>query len=195
MQGPHCPMHTLDLKADRLLCLISQRSFCLTKDCTVLIHHPFCSYHTVSSTRVAPRPLPAHILPLAECLPVLPAYAFHAPSCLAAGASRHPHDPSALVSRLSSLSHTQLLTLGYGAGNARAASAAPVLAMPSPTPTQAYGTHCPPTAAHSAAPSALTCSAASVSRRFRVLRLACIPLSVPTSQLSALSALPACQTD
>ena len=101
----------------------------------------------------------------------------HAPSGSATGASRLPHDPGMSVSRLSSLSFSQLLTLGYGAGNARAASAAPVLTIQPLTPTQAYGTHCPPMvamllavrAAHSAAR-----TAEAVARRMRAVKLSTI---------------------
>ena len=42
-----------------------------------------------------------------------------------------------------------------------AAPAAPVLAIPPPTPTQAYGTQCPPMAAPWPAPSALSASGGS----------------------------------
>ena len=59
-----------------------------------------------------------------------------------------------------------LLTLVYGAGNARAASAAPVLAIPPPTPTLAYGTHCPPMAARAASAFGASGSTASMSRPF-----------------------------
>ena len=92
-----------------------------------------------------------------------------------------------------SLSYSQLLTLGCGAGIARAASAAPVLAIPPPIPTQAYGTHCPPMAALQPAPSALAAPPHQCPARFRALCLVCTPSPNPgpTILLSALSALPA----
>ena len=92
-------------------------------------------------------------------------------------------------------SFSQLLTLGYGAGNARAASAAQVLAIQPPTPTHTFGTHCPPMAAPRPAPSALEAPQRQCPALFRVQCLVCIPLSVPPILLSAISALPACQTD
>ena len=158
----HIP-DTPGLRADRLLCLKSQRSFCLTKQTLRFHASHFCADHTLASTRV----VPGRIRPPAGRLLARPALACHTPSGFAAGASRHPH-ASCPACRLSP---SQLLTLGYGAGNALTASAAPVLAIPSPSPTQEYGTHCPPARAASAF--GASGSAASVSRPFSPAR--CLP--------------------
>ena len=77
------------------------------------------------------------------------------------------------------------------AGNARAATAAPVLAIPPSTPTQVYRTHCPPMAAPQPAPPALAAPQHQCPARLRVLCLVRISLSVPMVLLSALSALSA----
>ena len=90
--------------------------------------------------------------PLVGRVPARHAHTCHAPSGSAAGASRHPlgQTPGVLLR----LSPSQLLTLGLEWGMHFAASAAPVLANPPPTPTPAHGTHCPPMAATRPAPSA-----------------------------------------
>ena len=90
---------------------------------------------------------------------------------------------------------SQLLTLGNGAGNARAASAAPVLAIPPPTPTALPWAMAALRPAPFGARGVVEAPPHQCPARFRALCLVCIPLSVPPTLLSALSALPACQTD
>ena len=130
--------------------------------------------------------------------------------------------PSALL--IVSLPHS-FSPSGMERGMHIAASAAPVLAIPPPIPTlHRYGAgnayRClgcagpgdpatdphsgirdsgslsgPPLAALRPAPLALAAPQRQCPARFRVLCLVCIPLSIPPILLSALSALPACQTD
>ena len=70
---------------------------------------PFCANHAVPGSGRAPHEshvVTARTRPPAGCLPARPASAGLAPSGLAAGASRHPHDQGAPLPCLSARSHT-----------------------------------------------------------------------------------------
>ena len=139
--------------------------------------------------------------PLVGRIPARHAHTRHAPS--GAGASRRP------LGQTLRLSPSPFLTLGLERGMHFAAPAALVLATPPSTPTQAYGTHCPPLAAMRPAtpsaqapgasgttPSALSASGASVSRPISRVQCRVAFPSPPFRFCTLFSALPvACHFD